>query len=102
MKFGNWAVTAEGIEWQHNLERFVVNQEQLLQTTDEYNGDGIMYKWILLATEEDWLTEDDLYDFNFAFVYAAAKSANQFNYEIFDRTVEYQYEMLDDEDDEDM
>jgi hypothetical protein len=101
MKFGSWVVTKTGIEWQRGLNRFIVNQNQLLDTTDESHDDGVMYKWILLATEEDWLSDDDLYDFNFAFVYAAARSGDVFNYEIFDRTLAYQYELLDDEEDDD-
>jgi hypothetical protein len=98
MKFGNWAVTGSGIEWQPNPELLVVNDYQLLETTDDSSEKGIMYKWILFVTEEEWLTDDDLYDFNFAFVYAAAKSSGAFEYDIFDRTVAYQFELLDEDD----
>ncbi len=51
----------------------------------------------MLATEEDWLTEDDLYDLNFAFVYAAGSMHLDFNYETFDLTVATQYETLEQE-----
>lgn len=92
MKFGNWLVSDAGIEWRgQGRNRFVVTPQQLLETEDD------MYKWILLATEEDWLTEDDLYDFNFAFVYAAAKSGKNFDYDIFDETLSEQYDALDEE-----
>ncbi len=57
--------------------------------------------WIFVATDEDWLTENDLYDLNFAFVYAIAKFNLDFDYEIFDHTLERQYELFEDEDDED-
>lgn len=56
-----------------------------------------LYKWILLATGEEWLTHDDLYDLNFAFVYVAGTLQQQFDYALFDKTVEYQFDMLDEE-----
>lgn len=94
MKFGNWEVTENGIEWRGaGFNRFAVPGRQLLDTENN------RYKWILQATDEDWLTEDDLYDLNFAFVYAAAKFGN-FNYEIFDHTLADQYDLLDDEEHE--
>ena len=52
------------------------------------------YNWILLATEEEWLTQDDLYDLNFAFVYAAALWGHEFSYETFDATLEEQYDQF--------
>jgi hypothetical protein len=51
-----------------------------------------------LATGEDWLTDDDLYDLNFAFAFAAGRSGQPFDYHVFDRTLEYQYNLLDEED----
>jgi hypothetical protein len=99
MKFGNWTVRETGIVWQgEGFHRFVINRQQLLETVHE-EGQGKMYQWILQATEEDWLTDDDLYDLNFAFVYAAAMAGPDFNYRIFDQTVAHQYELLDDEED---
>jgi hypothetical protein len=91
MKFGNWMVTEDGIEWRGaGYDRFVVAGRQLLEKESN------KYKWILRATNEDWLTDDDLYDFNFAFVYAATNFGD-FDYEIFDRTLAEQYELLDNE-----
>jgi hypothetical protein len=92
MKFGNWLANDSGIEWKGNgHQRFVIGRQQLLETEDG------MYSWVLRATGEDWLTDDDLYDFNFAFVYAAARAGNDFDYEIFDRTLDEQYDMLEEE-----
>ena len=53
-------------------------------------ADTSLYKWIVMATGEDWLTEDDLYDFNFAFAFAAGSTPDKFSYEIFDNSLEYQ------------
>jgi hypothetical protein len=101
MNIGNWKVSEAGIEWAgDSLNRFSINAAQLAETVTIEEGMAEMYKWIVLATEEVWLTEDDLYDFNNAFIYATASTNQAFDYEIFDRTLSYQYELLDEEADE--
>jgi hypothetical protein len=98
MNIGNWNITPAGIEWAGDtLNRFTIKTSQLSETVTLEDGMPEMYKWILLATEEEWLTEDDLYDFNHAFIYAAAGSGIPFDYELFDRTLTYQFELLDEE-----
>jgi hypothetical protein len=101
MQFGNWLITDDTIEWQGNeLQRFVVPKDTLTSLRYDRKG-SFFYDWILRATDEDWLTQDDLYDLNFAFVYAAAKWSLEFSYETFDATLEEQYEQFDEEEDED-
>lgn len=101
MQFGEWKITGSAIEWNgKGPDRFVIDRSMLLETILHESSFLPMYKWLVLATEEDWLTEDDLYDLNFAFVFAAGASGEEFDYEIFDNTVEYQYELLDDEDED--
>jgi hypothetical protein len=101
MQFGNWYVTGETIEWQGDeLQQFVIPRDSL--TSLRYDKKGVFfYDWILLATAEEWLTQDDLYDLNFAFVYAAATWGQEFSYQTFDATLEEQYEQFDEEEDED-
>ncbi|MBC7904004.1 MAG: hypothetical protein H7Y27_11300 [Gemmatimonadaceae bacterium] len=103
MKFGNWEVNNGKLEWTgsgHN--RFAVKKEELLDTIAPDDDEEEMYKWILLAMEEEWLTDNDLYDMNFAFVFAAGQSGAEFDYEMFDNTMEYQFEVLNsEEEDED-
>ena len=101
MEFGNWIIAGESIEWNQNgLNRFVIPKDSI--TAIRYDKKGsFFYDWILKATEEDWLTQDDLYDLNFAFVYAVAKWELEFNYQTFDATLEEQYEQFDEEEDED-
>lgn len=99
MHFGNWKITPTTIEWAaEGFQRFVIEKQQLLQleSVEELNED--LYKWIVLATNEEWLSDDDLYDLNFAFVYAAGASGQKLAYEVFDKTLEYQFNILDDED----
>lgn len=101
MKFGNWNVSEAGIEWAGSgLQRFFIHQRDLTEITTGDEEEADMYKWILSATEEDWLTDDDLYDLNFAFVYAVAHARLNFDYEVFDQTVAYQFETLDEEESE--
>lgn len=101
MHFGNWLVKEQAIEWQGDgLQPFVIPRESL--TSLRYDKKGVFfYDWILLATAEEWLTQDDLYDLNFAFVYAAATWGQEFSYDTFDATLEEQYEQFDEEEDED-
>lgn len=102
MQFGNWKVDDKGISWTASgFQRFEIPGDQLNKTMPDSRSEGLFYEWIMLATAEDWLTQNDLYDLNYAFIYAAAKFNVDFNYNIFDSTLEEQYEQFDAEDDED-
>ena len=103
MLFGNWMVTENSIEWNSDrLHRFVIPKDSLNTVRLNHTDNNSFYDWILLATEEDWLTQNDLYDLNFAFVYAAAKFKLEFNYDIFDKTLAEQYDLFDEEDRNDL
>jgi hypothetical protein len=102
MKFGNWNITDKTIEWTGDkFNRFVIDKQSLFDTITVEGEDASMYKWIVMATEEQWLSEDDLYDLNFAFVFAAGTSPiaaeTKFSYEIFDNTLDYQFSTLDED-----
>jgi hypothetical protein len=103
MQFANWLVTESTIEWNGGgLGRFVIPLPQLNKVTAGNNPEEpIFYEWILLATKEDWLTQNDLFDLNYAFVYGIAKAGLEFNYDIFDATLEEQFDQFDMEDNED-
>ncbi len=102
MKFGNWTITEQAIDWsgEDTANHFAVPKDELTAIRYDKRG-SFFYDWILKATEEEWLEQDDLYDFNFAFVFAAAKWGHEFSYETFDATLEEQYEQFDEEEDED-
>lgn len=103
MIFGNWHVTDDSIIWKGTgFHRFVLSRDGLNKTRRNDANDAVYYDWILLATDEDWLTQNDLYDLNYAFVYAMAKYNLDYNYEIFDATLAEQYDQFDREDDEDV
>lgn len=101
MQFGVWKINDDNIQWiGEGSNRFVIPKDDL--TAISYAKEGqFFYNCILLATNEEWLTQDDLYDLNFAFVYAAAKWGLEFSYEIFDVTLEEQYEQFEEDDEED-
>lgn len=102
MQFGNWIVTSNGIRWSGDAaEQFEIPARGLNATRPGQTGDFQLYDWIVKATELDWLTENDLYDLNFAFVYAIAKFNLPFNYDFFDATLAYQFEIFEAEDEDD-
>lgn len=103
MIFGNWSVDEGTITWKGSgAQQLVIPADQLGLTKAEAGSDDRMYEWIITATNEDWLTQNDLYDLNYAFVYAFAKSGLDFNYDIFDTTLAYQFEVFDAEDSQDL
>ena len=94
MIFGNWKIQQSGIEWNGGgLHVFSIPKDELTNVRQSQSTE-LMYDWILLATEEDWLMENDLYDLNYAFVYAAAQYNLPFDYKIFDATLAEQYEIF--------
>jgi len=102
MIFGNWKVGDQYLSWNGpGLNRFYISKRELLRTTNDPVTEASWYEWVLLVTNEDWLTQDDIFDFNYAFVYASALFGLPFDYTIFDETLAEQYERLDLEEDED-
>ena len=101
MQFENWVVTENSITWNgKGLQRFEIPANKLNSIRQSNTTDNGLYEWILLATDEDWLTENDLFDLNFAFVYAVAKFRLDFDYEVFDATLAYQFQIFEGEDKE--
>lgn len=102
MEFGNWQVTDTSIEWKGGgVGRFSIPLNELNAVRKSITDNTTFYEWILLATAEDWLTQNDLFDLNYAFVYGIAKVGLDFNYDIFDATLEEQFDQFDIEDNED-
>lgn len=102
MQFGNWQITENNIEWKgRGLDRFAIPFAELNKTTAGDEDNAVFYEWILIATGEDWLTQNDLFDLNYAFIYAIAKVNLPFDFAIFDATLEEQFDQFDLEDNED-
>lgn len=102
MKFGNWLLTENSLDLKSDDHQILsIELHSLLETTRMEDSDDPLYRRIVDATADASIPEDDLYDLNYAFVFAAAKQDN-FSYEIFDRTLDYQFQMVDyQEEDED-
>lgn len=101
MQFGNWVVADDNIEWKGDgANKFIIPLTDLNRTRKGETDNILFYEWILLATNEEWLSQNDLFDLNYCFVYAFAKTAFDFDYAIFDATLEEQYEQFDEEDNE--
>ncbi len=101
MQFGNWQITDSQIEWKGGGSgSFVIPFQDMSATRPNSTGDTSFYEWILRATDEEWLTQNELFDLNYAFVYAIAKAGLHFDFEIFDATLEEQFDQFDLEDNE--
>jgi hypothetical protein len=102
MLFGNWKITEDSIVWNgEGSQQYVIPAGHLNITMVDFSSRSTYYETIILATNEDWLTQNDLYDLNYAFVYAIAKFGLDFNYDTFDATLAQQYEQFEGEDEDD-
>ena len=100
MNFGNWNVTENSITWNGDgTNSFVIPKESLTAIRKNKDNEEL-YDWIQKATDQDWITQNDLFDLNFAFVYAAAIFGSDFNYDTFDASLAEQYDQLDSEDED--
>ncbi len=100
MIFGNWEVSKDKISYiAREIGEFQIPMAELNRIIVDRSGE-IFYDWILKATELDWLSQDDLFDLNFAVVYAIGRFGMDFNYSIFDATLAEQFEKFDEEDED--
>lgn len=69
MKFGNWLITEEGINWDGPTGRpYLIPKDRL---TESGSGDrSKMYDWLVHLVEKTWITENDVYALNTAFIFA--------------------------------
>lgn len=65
---GNWLVTDEGIEWlEDDREGYFIDKERLLESR------GDKYDWLVHMPQKTWLTREDIYALNTAYIYAMEK-----------------------------
>ena len=102
MQIGNWKITEQTIEWTGgNGTPFVIEKQALLDIEYPRDAPGTaLYKWIMRATDTEWVAADDLYDLNFAFIFAAGYWRQNLDYSVFDNTAAYQFALLDEEEGE--
>jgi hypothetical protein len=102
MYFSNWLVTENSIEWNgDDNNTLVIPSNKLTELRKTRLDAPPLYEAVLAATDQDWLSQNDLYDLNYAFVFAIAKFNLEFDYQIFDDTLAEQFDLLDEEDRDD-
>ena len=98
--FGSWQVSDKGIEWVDatTQNKFSIPVKEIAAIHEE-EGEEPMYKWLVAPLDEEWISVEDLYDLNYAFVYACGKLNVDFSYDIFETTLDYQFDSMDMDDD---
>jgi len=71
VKFGNWTVTAEAITWQQDEDEmdYEISIDNL--TTRVQNND--FFDWLTHVPIKTWMTKEDTYALNTAFLYVLAE-----------------------------
>jgi len=64
-KIGNWLINKEGIIWDGptNID-YKILKNRILESRED------MYDWLTHMPEKSWLTREDIYALNTAFIYA--------------------------------
>lgn len=78
-QFGKWLITTDGIEWTGGV-KYLIDKNTLNEESPD--DTARMYDWLLHLTEKTWLTRDDIYALNSAFIYALDHFGVGFNPEI--------------------
>lgn len=66
-QIGKWLITEEGIEWTGGNEYFI-DKDRILEAGPQNRQK--MYDWLVHMTEKSWLSVEDIYALNTAFIYA--------------------------------
>jgi hypothetical protein len=100
-KFGSWAVSEKGIDWTEDgsKNKYSIPVSELVMIEKE-EGEP-MYKWLVDALDQEFIDVEDLYDLNYAFVYACGKLNVDFDYDVLETTLNYQFDSMDMDDDND-
>jgi len=69
IKIGNWTITEGGIKWSSKEEiKYFIDKERITERVQGTKAD--MYDWLIHMVEKPWLTREDIYALNTAFVFA--------------------------------
>lgn len=65
IKIGNWLIDQDGINWDGTPSlKYSISKSTLTDSR------GKAYDWLLHMPEKTWLTREDVYAFNTAFIFA--------------------------------
>lgn len=94
MKIGNWKIVDAGIEWVGDHGSYPVITKERLQETRDFDGVQV-YDWLTHMAEKAWITEEDVYSLNTAFLFALEHFKIGFNGSIsFERTLKEQNKIV--------
>ena len=67
-KIGNWLINKDGIKWdgEEKIE-YNIAKHTIIDERDD------MYEWLIHMVEKSWLSREDIYALNTAFIYAMEK-----------------------------
>lgn len=74
IKIGNWIIKADGIHWNSPINEYLIPKDELI-----VSGTGNrekMYDWLVHLPSKTWLSIEDVYALNTAFI-AAMEYYNQ-------------------------
>jgi len=67
IKVGNWTITDEGIVWTGEpYVKYHILKERMNEPFDNTN----IYDWLVHMVEKPWITRNDIYALNTAFIFA--------------------------------
>ena len=92
LKIGNWLVYQDGIKWDgENETDYFIPRNQILKAHEN------MYDWLVHLAGKTWLTKEDVYSFNTAFIYSIEAFGLEFSKDLsFVDTIEAQCDVLED------
>jgi len=67
ISFGKWMIIPSGIEWKGSNE-FMIEKETLAD--NRMFGEATVFDWPVYLASKPWLSIEDLYAFNIAFLFA--------------------------------
>lgn len=93
-KIGNWLITDESIDWKGQPDNdYYIQIDRLLELDF---GDDKIFHWLTHMAEKTWLTREDIYALNTAFIYAIEYFKIKYDTGSFIETLKYQQLILKD------
>ncbi|HWB62553.1 MAG TPA: hypothetical protein VG603_03510 [Chitinophagales bacterium] len=96
-KFGNWGLSAFGIEWKGREDVVYHLPLQTLVHTG-FDKKSILYEWLIEIARDERLTSEDIYSLNTAFFYSLDLFRTELdipNYVLVAETLKAQQDLID-------
>jgi hypothetical protein len=86
---GNWEISNQGIKWKGTpLQLFSISIEEIRNTG--FGERENMYDWLIHVMSRNWITREDVYALNSAYIFVFHHFNIKIDAEIFARTIKYQ------------